>query len=1226
MSNSTTTTAATLVATVKDEFESWKQNCSAPSIASLRAQARTYFVSLGFHQNQAIAVLIQQVLDGSLETTRALALLTGALEGLSSLPFKLTKLLGNFLLTHCAPIESDSEEEIRDAAMQAFAVLLMKTNLKNSTTTAEDDSTITEKEEAVLLCLQLTTTAVENRVAVSEDKSLVGYESTFSKTTSVVRNGLSLLSRSRRALCFDVVRAGVDAVSQIKTPISKQLAMAVLDALVAMAVLAASCLMGESDPRCLMQLLDLLHVMLHGFQPYFVAAESAAFPLADLFDAIAPYYPIQFTPPPNDTHGLTKEGLRRVLLSVMCYTGYDDMARKADKDTMLLLSLSLVLDQIVPLEEDEPTSVAEKLEALDDLSVLLFPRDTMANDTVVAHLNAATLANLSDALLHAHEVTCIAVASGSSEAKQAKEAADLCRTLVSKIALECERATKNKTLWASFVGDPLQKLSTRLVASPAQGRVAIAYVACLCSCGGVKTLQCCLEMGLVPLVDIVSSDMLGQGDLMTSIYGIGAFFSAAQTAISKLEKVGVVFYPHPLEAYTLRATEQLLAFIGIDNDAREYSTGVATAVVRAMESVLMAAQADSLRDRDDVLALFLATISEPLLLSEQGSNYSEDDASHEWSLACTQTLGRIIGATLEKKSASGDFLATESCAKVVQQDILPRLVKSATTPMTHDGSHERLDWKTLSLACFVGPSASAHILSLLLESTCESLHNSLLDDAKASAGALATMFRNGDNVNTQVLHSLSAPSSFDLLKALSTFGRKSRERGELNTFGTSALQLPPTKEEEQRQGQVLYDIYGIVQLLRPAWLSFPPSQLDDLITITSKALPPLTDTDKVRLAVALPFLSAALQNPLICADHPSISQEKLKALLADLAEFAISSDQHAGTRSYAAMCLMKLISCFVPESEDCPSQALVNDYVLPVLESSVERGGRAKDVKVRKRHVSDFQECLSLVAVLCAGAACRGGSSCRTADWLVVFLVDLACDASATLLINDHHSAYIDLCKFDTEASNVRSEELALDAASRFSTVLVTGGESSLWKQRLSHIAASQLHTHLEKSTGSSLPSLGAVAVACYTVCASAPEAISTKTVELTASLVGHALSSDALSTAGAGNFATVKTLVLVTILKLVSVSPSVMSKMGIHLVAGIVRSYATTGASSTTDITSKLLALQALESLARIENKSDSLAKLKPAVISILTAAMNHPSSVLRHAAVEVRNVWYLE
>ena len=75
-------------------------------------------------------------------------------------------------------------------------------------------------------------------------------------------------------------------------------------------------------------------------------------------------------------------------------------------------------------------------------------------------------------------------------------------------------------------------------------------------------------------------------------------------------------------------------------------------------------------------------------------------------------------------------------------------------------------------------------------------------------------------------------------------------------------------------------------------------------------------------------------------------------------------------------------------------------------------------------------------------------------------------------------------------------------------------------------------------------------------------------------------------------------------------------------MVTGLLRAYASSEPSS--EISCKLLALQALERMAEVDGAKQFSAAVKPAVVSIMAAALNHPSGLLRQAAVDVRNAWY--
>ncbi|CAN0072597.1 unnamed protein product, partial [Phaeothamnion confervicola] len=76
---------------------------------------------------------------------------------------------------------------------------------------------------------------------------------------------------------------------------------------------------GEKDPRCLVAGLQALRLAQQHLPDDEVAASAEA-----VFDATACYFPVTFTPPPGDPHGITAAGLRASLAAVML--GHPSMA------------------------------------------------------------------------------------------------------------------------------------------------------------------------------------------------------------------------------------------------------------------------------------------------------------------------------------------------------------------------------------------------------------------------------------------------------------------------------------------------------------------------------------------------------------------------------------------------------------------------------------------------------------------------------------------------------------------------------------------------------------------------------------------------------------------------------------------------------------------------------------------------------------------------------------
>lgn len=77
---------------------------------------------------------------------------------------------------------------------------------------------------------------------------------------------------------------------------------------------------GEKDPRCLVLVLELVQRTLRECSGALSALEGGNTVLEELFDVCACYFPISFNPPPNNPHGITREGLVNALQGVLAST------------------------------------------------------------------------------------------------------------------------------------------------------------------------------------------------------------------------------------------------------------------------------------------------------------------------------------------------------------------------------------------------------------------------------------------------------------------------------------------------------------------------------------------------------------------------------------------------------------------------------------------------------------------------------------------------------------------------------------------------------------------------------------------------------------------------------------------------------------------------------------------------------------------------------------------
>ena len=117
-------------------------------------------------------------------------------------------------------------------------------------------------------------------------------------------------------------------------------------------------------------------------------------------------------------------------MSVLCFTGFDAMA--TGNDTMLNLSAGIFLERLFNVDSEEgntPSSVDDKLDAIADLSSLLFP----ANACMCDQLSEDTVRELSTVLFAIHAEAASRASAGGENGKKYKTLADACRDLVSKV-------------------------------------------------------------------------------------------------------------------------------------------------------------------------------------------------------------------------------------------------------------------------------------------------------------------------------------------------------------------------------------------------------------------------------------------------------------------------------------------------------------------------------------------------------------------------------------------------------------------------------------------------------------------------------------------------------------------------------------------------------------------------------------------------------------------------
>lgn len=822
-----------------DVLDKWKKSVldvsQGPSIKSnsnLEEDAKIFFrdfsrnakvdaglsVQTRSSSEEALGRLIQEFGDAFMashaQRLRALHVLLGAIKGCNEADMSnsCVVLLGNFLSSHCGPIIDDEYEEdydslIRDVSVQGLIALIE---------TPTSAITGAEFAQALEIRVDLAKKGVERRCAAPEyhvdEAGTRAYGYGMDEGHQDIRGGLSTLPRSKRSLCFDLLRSAVRGVSKVEVQIqSLSIHIDDLDGTILNSVqthfidftsFVTRCIPGESDPRCLMQLLELLHVTQESFHEWFVTARTsrAVFPIEEVFDSVAPYYPIQFTPPPNNVHGITREGLHNELISVLTCTKMDEPARKFHKPTMLSCSFSLFLEQLVPPPDEEIPGMLEKLEALECLSALLFPVQGKGRGEC-DNLTPDMVGRLSVALRATHDEASIAAGQGGNKREEEKVMADTCRAFVSKIAFELEKSS-SPGLWEAFVADPLDKEIRKIQTSPSYTKTFIAYAACLAASGGPRTLRVCLDKTLQPLLDFVGVNWEEESeDTFSAVRGIAAFFSSTQVALAKSQKDGVELSPHPLEPYAATSCDLLLKLLEKKDPSLSWS--MQNASILALEFLLVCATEQQLQSGIIVPRIIGYLIHLRDILNFQGQQIEITDEYMTFLHTSSRVLGKILGIAMDKpdrgegenETLSRSVLFSKEVDECVQNKIYPSLFDSDADG-DNEAQEDRFKLNVLATAC----SANARLAKTTIIACLQQLHTALKrgPTSRAALGLLSKLSyivrnSNGNNVIIAVHES---PVLDDILETLSKY--LIHDSPAQMRVSISQIALPQTTQEKEK--------------------------------------------------------------------------------------------------------------------------------------------------------------------------------------------------------------------------------------------------------------------------------------------------------------------------------------------------------------------------------------------------------------------------------------------
>ena len=701
--------------------------------------------------------------------------------------------------------KSSSAEDIRDGAIEGLTALIKSrldvfpTHQSKSTSPAKDAVEVVY--QSMELRMQFAIQGLTYRCE-SFDSSNNYSNNNVGDAYGAGLNmeGLSQLPRVKRSLCFTLLEGALDGLSTDKQQLEQLLERhhsknaedvetrfprSLSKEIFKFASMIPSCLHGETDPRCLLQLLRLLNKMQQIMLPIFSDTPGTIkFPTVEVFDAVAPYYPVHFAPPKNDPFGITREMLQIALMAVLCERGatYSTKIENSDHgndedESMTVLSARMFLERLDPpkfTNDYDPPSTPEseeedKLEALRDLSTLLLSSTTSTAD---GNITVQFVSELSSSLARAHEdaVSSDKTTDTNSLASRIRKFASLFANKLAPLSTNNDGMnTKHTTLlWEAFVSDATRKLAVNLSSSPQSmhGRSSTAYLAALAAEGGLQTLRKILNVSMPRFLDLLSNleDSTSADDekMAAAIRGIAAFMSSCYVALKLWAENnrGVQVHPHPLSLFISKILRRIAVVLkrGRSNGA------LALAAAGAFESALTSADLSGVEEEDmntinELLEFMSAVILENVGNDNFESSTRDEDNLRKWNESCARALGASIavGFTKAENLRSNSLQRLESTAR----SLLPKFVASsiAISGRPSKPQLERYDWMVLAGACANGsPNVSEQIVSQLLSSTIDDLRQNR-DVCGATSQfqcwslmALAYLIRHGGPNVGRILH------------------------------------------------------------------------------------------------------------------------------------------------------------------------------------------------------------------------------------------------------------------------------------------------------------------------------------------------------------------------------------------------------------------------------------------------------------------------------------------
>ena len=648
--------------------------------------------------------------------------------------------LANFLLLCC------SYTTIQDISMKCLATL-MSCRVRDGATTS-----------SIIQRLNFAKLGVEHYISTTTTSDEEEFDLKMTRLIRVQRsNCIALLQTTLNGATLDI--------PSVPNLASKDLQQSMVE----YTNFICSCLCDETDPRCLLDFFRLVT----SCQRIFQSSCWNSFPAATVLDAVAPYYPIRFTPPSNDPHGITRTDLRTALKSILCFPtatitkpneNNEYQEENDQNNNMPALAFSLFMEQLsvdeAEDEEEERSNVLLVMEAFDDLkSVVFHAHSTTPLLTLSAIMTETMVEELSNGLflLFSHYMkTPNKDPYSNKEHPVVQECLGFASDVSNVIA-------QDSVLWNAFTSN-LSTAITKITTTPEamESKVSVIYACSIISTSSGNLSSTFMDQFLFPLVEIVqtysmqivhvSSPANEQDErVVASLYAISAFLSA----YGKKDTTDNDCF---LFAQDYQGNFQRIL---LDLCKRT----VRSSAVSALECLVLCSSPTNSNTTItfsflcETLQFLVDCVDKTTTANNVTSNASNDNA---WGTSCAHAVGSIMGsiyAALEEEPSLTMSVAKNNLQKAIlllrsnKKDDFPSFCASIDAVLnillqsvcSTASNNTRYDWMALSRASIWSQHLANTAVKRLISDILSDLASKTSLSSSAAAEALGHLARNGND-------------------------------------------------------------------------------------------------------------------------------------------------------------------------------------------------------------------------------------------------------------------------------------------------------------------------------------------------------------------------------------------------------------------------------------------------------------------------------------------------